>query len=96
MEYASYQQAKIAINKFDGAMTKGAPYLPSGDADHSSHFPGQTISIRLLAPISSSGRPDSALNGAPNGGSLLSRISGGQGRTVASPRGGRGGITRGM
>jgi hypothetical protein len=24
MEYASYQQAKIAINKFDGAMTKGA------------------------------------------------------------------------
>ena len=23
MEYASYQQAKIAINKFDGAMTKG-------------------------------------------------------------------------
>ncbi|CAD6563825.1 MAG: hypothetical protein TREMPRED_001394 [Tremellales sp. Tagirdzhanova-0007] len=79
MEYASYQQAKIAINKFDGAMTKG-----------------QTISIRLLAPISSSGRPDSALNGAPNGGSLLSRISGGQGRTVASPRGGRGGITRGI
>jgi hypothetical protein len=23
MEFASYQQAKIAINKFDGAMTKG-------------------------------------------------------------------------
>ena len=26
MEYASYQQAKIAINKFDGAMTKGASF----------------------------------------------------------------------
>ena len=23
MEFASYQQAKIAINQFDGAMTKG-------------------------------------------------------------------------
>lgn len=27
MEYASYQQAKIAINKFDGAMTKGKSSL---------------------------------------------------------------------
>lgn len=23
LEYASYQQAKVAINQFDGAMTKG-------------------------------------------------------------------------
>ena len=27
MEFASYQQAKIAINKFDGAMTRGTFYL---------------------------------------------------------------------
>jgi hypothetical protein len=28
MEFASYQQAKIAINQFDGAMTKGTLTLP--------------------------------------------------------------------
>ena len=27
MEFASYQQARIAINKFDGAMTKGGQNL---------------------------------------------------------------------
>jgi hypothetical protein len=28
MEFASYQQAKIAINQFDGAMTKGTLIRP--------------------------------------------------------------------
>jgi hypothetical protein len=28
MEFASYHQAKIAINQFDGAMTKGTLTLP--------------------------------------------------------------------
>ena len=31
MEFASYQQAKIAINKFDGAMTRGTHQLASLD-----------------------------------------------------------------
>jgi len=31
MEFASYQQAKIAINKFDGAMTRGTTQLTSLD-----------------------------------------------------------------
>lgn len=30
MEFASYQEAKIAINKFDGAMTKGELDLIAG------------------------------------------------------------------
>ena len=30
MEFASYQQARIAINKFDGAMTKGELASPAG------------------------------------------------------------------
>jgi THO complex subunit 4 len=29
MEFASYQQAKIAINQFDGAMTKGTLIRPN-------------------------------------------------------------------
>jgi hypothetical protein len=34
MEYASPQQAKIAINKFDGAMTKGTSITASSPSLH--------------------------------------------------------------
>ncbi|WVW86383.1 hypothetical protein I302_108429 [Kwoniella bestiolae CBS 10118] len=80
MEFASPQQAKIAINKFDGAMTKG-----------------QTISIRLLAPIVSRPRPGPPGQGPaqaqanPSGQSLLSRIQGPPGNGPVGGRGGRGG-----
>ncbi|WWC72219.1 uncharacterized protein I206_106181 [Kwoniella pini CBS 10737] len=88
MEFASPQQAKIAINKFDGAMTKG-----------------QTISIRLLAPIVAKprpgpGGPGPVGAGAASGQSLLSRIQGGN-ASAGGPgpqrggRGGRGGPNRG-
>jgi hypothetical protein len=99
MEFASYQQAKIAINKFDGAMTKG---------QSSRHSPtisvlicvGQTISIRLLAPVVQRGPPSQGRGGgAAPGGNLLARISGGAPGPAANNnnaprgamRGGRGG-----
>lgn len=57
---------------------------------------GQTISIRLLPPITPNTRPGGAQNfGAATGGSLLSRISGGNAPAVVAPRGARGGIMRG-
>jgi hypothetical protein len=72
MEFASYQQAKIAINKFDGAMTKGKPYSHSRIAADS--MTGQTISIRLLPPVQPRAAKPAAA--AQTGGSLLSRITG--------------------
>ncbi|RSH91482.1 hypothetical protein EHS25_009781 [Saitozyma podzolica] len=83
MEFASYQQAKIAINKFDGAMTKGQTIsirlLPP-------HQP---------RPAKGAG---GGATGAQSGGSLLSRISGGgaQKQAPSAPRGGGGaGVARG-
>ncbi|KAK4684452.1 THO complex subunit 4, partial [Tremellales sp. Uapishka_1] len=84
MEFASYQQAKAAINQFDGAMTKGQTInihlLPP-------HRPSTPPVASLAARI----------NPAAAGGSLLSRIAGGSISAPAerAPRGGGGGRGRG-
>jgi len=95
MEFASYQQAKIAINQFDGAMTKGM--LVSSNYCSKSDRAGQTISIRLLPPViqrGPAGRPGPQGAAQGSSGNLLARISGGA-PTPNAPRGafrgGRGG-----
>ncbi|ORY31627.1 Endonuclease/exonuclease/phosphatase [Naematelia encephala] len=86
VEFASYQQAKTAINMFDGAMTKGVTFQDPA-LHHTDTSEGQTISIRLLPPVVARAAP-AAARGAPAGGSLLSRISGGNAAPAAGPRGG--------
>jgi hypothetical protein len=94
MEFASYQQAKIAINKFDGAMTRGAYTIHTYDRYLTI---GQTISIKLLPPVvqrGPAGRPQGQGQVAP-GGNLLARISGGGGGAPNAPNGPRGGMRGG-
>ncbi|WRT70016.1 uncharacterized protein IL334_007009 [Kwoniella shivajii] len=84
MEFASPQQAKIAINKFDGAMTKGQTIsiklLPP-------------IVARGPGPRPANGAGAGAGAGAASGQSLLSRIQGGapSGPAANAPNAGRGG-----
>ncbi|WWC91917.1 uncharacterized protein L201_006869 [Kwoniella dendrophila CBS 6074] len=92
MEFAAPQQAKIAINKFDGAMTKGQTI---------------SIRL-LPPIVAKPGRPGPGAQGntgssAQSGQSLLSRIQGGAGAggvpqqqsASRGGRGGRGGFQRG-
>ncbi|WWD19843.1 hypothetical protein CI109_104310 [Kwoniella shandongensis] len=83
MEFASPQQAKIAINKFDGAMTKGQTIsirlLP----------PIVAKAGRPGAP--SGGSAGAGAGGAATGQSLLARIQGGNAPAAQNARGGRGG-----
>ena len=101
MEFASYQEAKIAINKFDGAMTKGELDLIPVSVRADTTL-GQTISIRLLPPArappaagAASGGP--GRGGAQTGASLLARLGGqgGASGAVNAPRGGAGPRGRG-
>ncbi|KAK8853414.1 hypothetical protein IAR55_004120 [Kwoniella newhampshirensis] len=86
MEYASPQQAKIAINKFDGAMTKGQTI---------------SIRLLPPIVAKGRPGPPAAAGGAPGGGggqSLLARIQGNPasaGPVARGGRGGRGGPARG-
>lgn len=90
MEYANVQQAKIAINKFDGAMTKGSFrfFLSAVSRLTCAILAGQTISIRFAVPRfpppAIRGRPGAG-RGAASGQNLLSRIQGAPG-TNASAR----------
>ncbi|OCF43730.1 hypothetical protein I317_02483 [Kwoniella heveanensis CBS 569] len=77
MEFASPQQAKIAINKFDGAMTKGQTI--------SIKLLPPIVSKGRDGP-----RPAAGGNTA-SGQSLLSRIQGGGKEAPAGQKGGRGG-----
>ncbi|KAK1922223.1 hypothetical protein DB88DRAFT_497586 [Papiliotrema laurentii] len=61
MEFASPQQAKIAINKFDGAMTKGQTI---------------SIHLLPPATAGRPGRQSRSASGSQTGASLLSRIQG--------------------
>ena len=87
MEFATYQQAKIAINKFDGAMTKGKAFFVQGKLVLVLTLnTGQTISIRLLPPVVQRGPAGPGKPQGASGGDLLSRISGGKAHIAAAPR----------
>ncbi|OCF61571.1 hypothetical protein L486_01223 [Kwoniella mangroviensis CBS 10435] len=79
MEFASPQQAKIAINKFDGAMTKGQTI--------SIRLLPPIVAKSRPGP----GGPGSAGQANAGSQSLLSRIQGGGGVVANPPAGGRGG-----
>ncbi|WVQ83673.1 hypothetical protein IAT38_005816 [Cryptococcus sp. DSM 104549] len=79
IEYESPGQAKVAINKFDGAKTKG-----------------QTISIRLVAPIRTGPIPGAPAPGGNTAQSLLSRIQGAPGAAPVSKVGIAAGGSRGV
>ncbi|OXC68929.1 hypothetical protein AYX13_02538 [Cryptococcus neoformans] len=91
MEYANVQQAKIAINKFDGAMTKGQTI-------------SIRFAVPRFPPSAIRGRPGAGRGAAP-GQNLLSRIQGAPGTNAPAPaannkgakgtRGARGGRGRG-
>ncbi|EAL19799.1 hypothetical protein CNBG0920 [Cryptococcus deneoformans B-3501A] len=91
MEYANVQQAKIAINKFDGAMTKGQTI-------------SIRFAVPRFPPPAIRGRPGAG-RGAASGQNLLSRIQGAPGTNASArvandrgakvARGARGGRGRG-
>lgn len=107
MEYSSVQEAKVALNKFDGAMTKGQ-LSSSLQTLTQANETGQTISIRFLPPINTRqppamgqggnfGAPRPAVNNQDqSGASLLARMTKtGGGGGAQAPRGAGPGPVRG-